>query len=78
MAKKRGRKKQYELGPTHELPGGFWRQIIALLMIAAAILLVVTWFGKGGTVLATIHQSCLWAIGYATYLIPVLLIYLQH
>lgn len=76
MAKKRGRKKQYELGPTHELPGGFWRQIIALLMIAAAILLVVTWFGKGGTVLATIHQSCLWAIGYATYLIPVLLIYL--
>ena len=76
MAKKRGRKKQHEVRPTHELPGGFWRQVIALLMIAASILLVVTWFGKGGTILSAIHQACLWAIGYATYLIPVLLVYL--
>ena len=77
MAKKRGKKRQQrEPGSTHELPGGFWRQIIALLMIAAAILLVVTWFGKGGTVLAAIHSAGIWSIGYATYLIPILLVYL--
>ncbi|MFV0485494.1 MAG: DNA translocase FtsK 4TM domain-containing protein [Candidatus Saccharimonadales bacterium] len=75
MAKKRG-KKNKEVGKVHELPGGFWRQVVALLMIVISILLVVTWFGSGGTILNTIHNSGLWAIGYATYLLPILLVYL--
>ncbi|MBQ2659723.1 hypothetical protein IJF85_01980, partial [Candidatus Saccharibacteria bacterium] len=38
---------------THELPGGFWRQIVAVLMIALAVFFVVTWFGHGGSALNT-------------------------
>jgi len=75
MAKKRG-KKHKEVGKTHELPGGFWRQISALIMIAAAILLVLTWFGTGGSILNAIHGGGLLLIGYASYLLPILLVYL--
>ena len=75
MAKKRGKNK--EVGKTHELPGGFWRQVIALLMIAVAILLVLTWFGSGGSILNIIHDGGIYLIGYASYLLPVLLVYLS-
>ena len=75
MAKKRG-KKAKEAKNTHELPGGFWRQVRALVMIAVAVLLVLTWFGSGGTILNTIHSGGLWLIGYAFYLLPILLVYL--
>jgi S-DNA-T family DNA segregation ATPase FtsK/SpoIIIE len=75
MAKKRG-KKHKEVGKTHELPGGFWRQITALIMIALAILLVLTWFGSGGSILNNIHTGGNFLIGFATYLLPVLLVYL--
>ena len=60
----------------HELPGGFWRQIIAILMIALSLFFVVTWFGQGGTVLNEIHKFMLGALGLATYFIPALLVYL--
>lgn len=82
MAKKKGRKKgsgrksTREAAPQHELPGGFWRQVLAVLMIAAAIILVMTWFGSGGSLLNNIHSGTTWLIGFAAYLIPVLLVYL--
>lgn len=60
----------------HELPGGFWRQIVAVLMIAAALFLVFTWFGHGGEVLNTIHNTIAQGIGFATYFLPFLLVYL--
>jgi len=75
MAKKRGKNK--EVGKTHELPGGFWRQVVALAMIALAILLVLTWFGSGGSVLNAIYDGGIFLIGYTAYLIPVLLVYLS-
>ncbi|MGF2565638.1 hypothetical protein ACQUWZ_27725, partial [Ralstonia pseudosolanacearum] len=79
MAKKRGRKKKTtkkELTAEHELPGGFWRQIFAVFMMAAALFLVVTWFGHGGSILNEVHKWTYWAIGVATYAIPMLLVYL--
>jgi S-DNA-T family DNA segregation ATPase FtsK/SpoIIIE len=78
MAKKRGRKKKNtkETKLEHELPGGFWRQVMAVLMIAVALFCVVTWFGHGGSALNQVHQWLLFAIGIATYIIPMLLIYL--
>lgn len=78
MAKKKSRKRKStrEPAPQHELPGGFWHQVLAVLMIAAAIVLVMTWFGSGGTLLNKIHSGSMFAIGYATYVIPVLLVYL--
>jgi len=76
MAKKRGRKTSKEAKKTHEVPGGFWRQIVALVMIAIAILLVLTWFGGGGSILNNIRDGGITLIGYASYLLPVLLTYL--
>ncbi len=80
MAKKRGksrkRKNTKETRIEHELPGGFWRQVMAVLMIAVAIFYVVTWFGHGGSALNKVHEWTTFAIGAAAYTIPVLLIYL--
>lgn len=70
------RKRTPEPPAKHELPGGFWRQIIAILMIALALFCVVTWFGQGGTILNAVHQLILDGIGFATYFIPALLVYL--
>jgi len=77
MAKKRKRKAAKDVAPEHELPGGFWRQVCAVLMIALAVILVMTWFGSGGSLLNTIHKGTYFAIGIATYAIPVLLVYLS-
>lgn len=78
MAKKRGRKKKNtkETKLEHELPGGFWRQVMAVLMIAVALFCVVTWFGHGGSALNQVHNWLIFAVGIATYVIPLLLIYL--
>lgn len=75
MANKR-KKNTKEVRKEHELPGGFWRQIVAVVMIALAIFLVVTWFGAGGNLLANIHQGATWLIGFATYAVPFILVYL--
>lgn len=78
MAKKRGRKRKNtkDTKLEHELPGGFWRQVMAVLMIAVAIFCVVTWFGQGGSALNQVHYWASYAIGAAVYVLPVLLIYL--
>ena len=80
MAKKRGRKKKTtkkkEVAAEHELPGGFWRQVFAVLMMAVALFLVVTWFGHGGSILNKVHEWTYYAIGLATYVIPMLLVFL--
>lgn len=75
MAKKR-KKKSSDPSPEHELPGGFWRQVLAVFMIALAVILVMTWFGSGGSLLNHIHAASQWLIGYAAYFIPLLLVYL--
>lgn len=77
MAKKRGRKKNTkEVAPEHELPGGFWRQVFAVILIAIAVFCVVTWFGYGGSFLNEVHKWVTFAIGVAAYFMPVLLVYL--
>ena len=70
------RRSTREVKPEHELPGGFWRQTCAVLMIALALFFVITWFGHGGTVLNEVHKFFLNIIGYAAYFIPALLVYL--
>lgn len=72
----RSAKSTREAKPTHELPGGFWRQIIAVLMLILALFAVITWFGHGGTILNNVHQGCQNLIGIACYFVPVLLVYL--
>ena len=67
--KKRPTKRTAKEAPVeHELPGGFWRQIAAVVMIALALFFVATWFGQGGTVLNNVHKFILGALGFGTYL----------
>ncbi|MBR0431025.1 DUF87 domain-containing protein [Candidatus Saccharibacteria bacterium] len=74
--KKTNRRTKKEAPVEHELPGGFWRQIAAVIMIALALFFVITWFGQGGTVLNGIHKFILKGLGFATFFIPALLVYL--
>lgn len=69
----RGRKKA---APAHELPGGFWRQIVAILLALAGVFLVLTWMGDGGDLLNSVDGFLNSAIGNAKYLVPVLLIWM--
>ena len=69
------RRQTKEVPVEHELPGGFWRQIVAVLMIALALFLVVTWFGHGGNVLNNVHNYMLQGIGAAAYFVPAFLVY---
>lgn len=75
--KKRGnKKKSQEVARTHELPGGFWRQIVAFLMIVCAVLLIVSWLGAGGIALAKTDEFFAFIFGYTRYLLPFILVYL--
>ena len=74
--KRRTTRSVKEVKPEHELPGGFWRQTCAVLMIALALFFVITWFGHGGSALNAVHDTVSKGIGLATYFIPVLLVYL--
>ena len=74
--KRRTAKSTKEVKPEHELPGGFWRQTSAVLMIALALFFVITWFGHGGSALNAVHNTVSQGIGLATYFIPALLVYL--
>lgn len=74
--KKTNSRKTREVAPEHELPGGFWRQVMAVLMIALAVFLVLTWFGSGGKVLNDVDAGAFFVIGYGKFLLPILLVYM--
>lgn len=65
-----------EVNNDYELPGGFWHQIFAVLMIALSLFFVITWFDHGGSFLNATHKVILDGIGIATYAIPMILVYL--
>lgn len=67
---------QKEVNNDYELPGGFWHQILAVLMIALSLFFVITWFDHGGSFLNATHKIILEGIGIATYAIPMILVYL--
>ena len=60
----------------YELPGGFWRQTKAVIMILIAIVLVMTWFGEGGSALNTVNEKGLEFFGWGIYAVPVMLVFL--
>jgi len=73
----RGRKKTTKKStPEYELPGGFWRQILAILMLLLAVVLVISWMGDGGDLLKVTDNILNEWIGKARYLLPVLLAWL--
>lgn len=71
----RGRKKST---PAHELPGGFWRQIVAILLALVGVFLILTWMGDGGNLLNSVDDALTSVIGSAKFLVPVLLFWMAY
>lgn len=82
MAKKKQTTRRRKAAPKkqqsieHSMPPGFWQQVGAVGMIAFAVLLVVAWFNAGGPVLNFLNTAVLAVIGYAAYVLPIVLVYL--
>src|SRR5680860_22972 len=79
MAKKKKttrKKKPIQSTSQHDLPGGFWSQVGAVVLVAISLLFIVTWFNAGGPVLDWFYKVILASIGYAVYIVPALFIYL--
>lgn len=74
--KKGGRSKKEVTKVEHELPGGFWRQTFAVVLILLAVVFVATWFGEGGSLLNEIHKNGLEVLGYGIFVVPVTLVFL--
>ncbi len=72
----KGRKKSGKTTPEYELPGGFWRQIVAILMLLLAVILVFSWMGDGGELLNTTDGILAEWIGRARYLLPAIFAWL--
>lgn len=73
---KRKTKKRIESQPQHEVPSGFWRQVVAVGMVVMALMLVLTWFGSGGSLLESAAKGVWWLLGWGGYFVPLLLVYL--
>ncbi len=80
MAKKKKRaaskkKAPINTGPQHILPDGFWAQVGAVLLIVFSLLIILGWFGLGGTVLDWLNEVTISTIGYGVYVVPIVFIY---
>lgn len=79
MAKKktshRGKKSKKTESPQHTLPTGFWSQVTAVLLIVFSVLLIISWFGGGGSAFQWILDAGMRTIGYAIYVVPIIGIY---
>lgn len=70
--KKRSAKKAAPKNPQHILPDGFWRQISAVILIVAALLLIVGILGAGGPALAWLFDVSRSTVGAAAYILPLI------
>ena len=75
-SKKGGRNKREITREEYELPGGFWRQTFAVVLILIAVVFVASWFGTEASVLRILHDGGSKVIGWAYYFIPVALVFL--
>jgi S-DNA-T family DNA segregation ATPase FtsK/SpoIIIE len=73
-SRSRSKSKKNE-SPQHALPVGFWSQVAAFILIAFSLLLIVSWFGAGGPAFNWILDASKRTIGYATYVVPIVSIY---
>lgn len=79
-AKKRGRKKSSskEVAPKHEVPGGFWRQALAIFFLVLAVMFVAMWMGAGknAALLGIVNNGCTKIFGFTQYLFPIIFVYI--
>lgn len=76
MAKrKKSRKKAASAQPQHHLPDGFWPQVGAVVLVILAFLLVLGLFNAGGVFPVATKDASLYVFGWATFILPVLLVF---
>lgn len=64
--------------PKHSvLPAGFWAQVGAVLLVAFSLFLILSWFGAGGSALVAIHKGLIGFMGWATFFLPAVLIFIS-
>ena len=76
MAKKTKGKSKKNVSKQNTLPAGFWAQVGAVITIVFSFFLILSWFGSGGPVLIGLHKILLNIMGYSTFILPLILIYL--
>ncbi|NCU33723.1 DNA translocase FtsK [Candidatus Saccharibacteria bacterium] len=78
MAKKGKSKKSAKSTKKSEpygLPTGFWAQVGAVFLIIVSFLMVLSWFGSGGSAPHFIHTNLLKFMGYTVFIMPLILIF---
>ncbi|MCL2371128.1 FtsK/SpoIIIE domain-containing protein [Candidatus Saccharibacteria bacterium] len=73
---RRGKPAPEDTSPKHEMPYGFWAQIIAIIMLAVSVFLVLSWFNRGGALLAMIFSAGYRLIGIGYFFLPPMIVYL--
>ena len=82
MAKKqvkstKGKSKKASAPKHSVLPAGFWAQVGAVLLVAFSLFLILSWFGAGGSALVAIHKGLIGFMGWATFFLPAVLIFIS-
>ena len=80
MVKKKTTKRGKAKAPAPKqpiLPAGFWAQVGAVVLGFVGFFLILGWFGYGGKVLVATHNSLLTFMGWATFFLPAVLIFLS-
>lgn len=73
--KKKSSKKSAPAKPQHELPSGFWPQVGGVVLIVLAFLLFLGILNTGGMFPVATKDSSLFLFGWATYILPLLLVF---
>lgn len=79
MAKKGKSKKatkSNKKSASYSLPAGFWAQVGAVLLVVLSFLLVLSWFDVGGKALGFVHHGLISFMGYTSFFLPLLLIFM--
>lgn len=82
MAKKqvkstKGKSKKTSASKQSVLPAGFWAQVGAVILVAFSLFLILSWFGAGGSALVAIHKGLIGFMGWATFFLPAVLIFIS-
>ena len=76
-AQRKGKAAPEDSAPKHDVPYGFWAQIGAIIMLAASVFLVLSWFDKGGAILALVYKVGYRLIGIGYFFLPPIIVYLS-
>jgi len=73
---RRGKPAPEDKALKHDVPYGFWAQIGAIVMLALAVFLVLSWFRRGGALLAMIFGVGYRLIGIGYFFLPPMIVYM--